>query len=58
MFYSIIALVTERGAWIDIGSDVESSRPLSPRRGQDASNTFKTIVQSSSVMAVSMADRP
>jgi hypothetical protein len=31
---------------------------LSPRRERDASNTFKTIVQSSSVMVVSMVGPP
>src|ERR1035437_2039793 len=31
-----------------------SSRPLSPRRERDASNTFRTIAQSSSVIRVSM----
>jgi hypothetical protein len=42
----------------EILQDFRSFLPLSPRRERNASNTFKTIVQSSSVMVVSMVGPP
>src|SRR4249920_953007 len=43
---------------VQASRNFRSFRPLSPRRDRDAANTRNTIVQSSSVMAVSMVGPP